>query len=237
MALYLRSGDWLSDLQVVYVPRRELDTGDISASASALGAKARFNRWNTDWDLMAVQNYDDTILGLGASGYLGDAVWRSDVTYTFLDDPTDPNGFVAAVANLDYSWVWGGQNWYGFLEFYYNGLGDNDPREALRDRALLERLLRGEIFVTGRWYFDGMLQFEAHPLVNIYTSLILNLGDGSFILQPRLTWDTAESLQVLTGINWPVGRTGTEFGEIIDSGTGLAIGPPTSIYVVLTYYF
>jgi hypothetical protein len=41
---------------------------------------------------------------------------------------------------MDYSWPWGASNFYGFMEYYYNGLGQNDYEKAIVDPAIIERL-------------------------------------------------------------------------------------------------
>ena len=88
----------------------------------------------------------------GSRGYLADAAWRLDATWTLLDDPApgSPGGYLSMIANLDYSWVWWDKNFYGLLEFYFNGLGDNDYEEAITNPDIGERLERGELFVLGR---------------------------------------------------------------------------------------
>ena len=126
------------DLQLVYVPRRNPLTDEVSWDQSTLGGKVHLSRGTTEFDVMAVADYGDAVLGLGSRGYLGGAAWRCDATWTFLDDSPRKNGFLSLVANLDYSWVWWGKNFYGFVEFFYNGLGEDDYLEALTRKKKLE---------------------------------------------------------------------------------------------------
>lgn len=174
---------------------------------------------------------------MGITGYLGDAVFRSDFSLTFLEDDAGGRQYLSAVANLDYSWTWKDKNWYGFLELYYNGLGADNLIDALQNEALISRLLRGELFVTGKWYLDGMLHYEAHPLINCFTSIIINLRDSSFLLQPRMALDVTESAQILTGVNLPIGGTGDEFGEIENRETNISSGRGIQAYIVATWFF
>ena len=83
---------------------------------------------------------------------------------------------------MDYSWVWWGKNLYGFLEFYYNGLGGDDYLAVLSDPNVLERLARGELFTLGRPYLGWHIRLEVHPLFNVYVSVINNLSDPSGML-------------------------------------------------------
>lgn len=236
MILYQHGFETVQDLQAVVVPRRDQD-GDLSSDESTVGMKTRFSAGERDLDLYVLKNYEDPVLGGGLISYLGQGVLRTDLTWTYLDDDPDRDSFFSGVVNYDYSWSWVEQNWYGFLEFYYNGVGSSNVYEALDNQALMTRLERGEIFVTGRYYLDGMLQYEAHPLINVFSTVIYNLEDNSFLFQPRLNWDFSTDAQFLIGANIPVGRTDSEFGNRINQDTGLVAGNPLHLYLLLTYYF
>lgn len=237
MLLYQIGGDLISDFQLVYVPRRDPESDEVTGSLTTFGTQLRISYNELDFDLLAIKNYEDPVVGLGLTGYLGDAVFRSDFSLTFLDDNPDTPQYLSAIANIDYSWTWQDKNWYGFIELYYNGLGADNPIEALQDEALVSRLLRGELFVTGKWYLDTMLHYEAHPLINCFTSIIINIKDGSFLLQPRVAWDITESAQILTGIDLPVGGAGDEFGDLYDPETDISSGRGIQAYMVATWFF
>lgn len=236
MILYQQGFDTVQDLQVVLVPRRD-EKGDLSSDESTVGMKSRFSAGECDLDLYLLKNYEDPVLGGGLISYVGEGVLRTDLTWTYLDDDPDRNSFFSGVVNYDYSWSWLEKNWYGFGEFYYNGLGSSNVYETRNNEALMTRLERGEIFVTGRYYLNGLLQYEAHPLVNLFSTVIYNLEDNSFLLQPRLSWDFTSDAQLLIGANIPVGSADSEFGKLIDPETGLVAGNPIQLYLLLTYYF
>ena len=237
MVLVQTFSDTLSDLQIAYVPRRNPETGQVSFSESSLGLKMSLAATGADWDLVAARHYADTVLGLGTTRYVGGAAWRMDVTWTQLADQNDPYGYLSAVTNLDYSWVWQDQNWYGLVELYFNGLGQNAAAMAVSDTALTTRLERGEVFTTGKWYAAAQLRFEAHPLVNLYAAVIANLHDGSALVQPRAIWDAKQWLQVRAGLDIPLGGSGTEFGGIADPFIHRTLGPPLRAYIQCTCYF
>jgi hypothetical protein len=81
----------------------------------SLAGKLHFARGTADFDLMTAIHYEDTVIGFGSAGYLGDAAWRLDAVWTFLRED-----YLSLVANMDYSWVWRERNFYGFLEFFFN---------------------------------------------------------------------------------------------------------------------
>ena len=237
MLLYQTGGERVSDFQLVYVPRRNPEDGTLDGAQSTYGGKVRISQNELDIDLLLLRSYEDAIIGTGLTGFFGDALYRTDWTLTFPGDDPNRSQYLSIVANLDYSWVLQDKNWYGFVELYYNGLGADSLAEVMQDEALITRILRGELFVTGKYYFDAMVQYEAHPLINCFVSVIVNLKDHSFLLQPRIVWEMTESFQLLTGINLPAGGGGDEFGEGKDLETGLATGRAVQGYALITWFF
>lgn len=226
------------DLQLLYVPRRNPNTGDVAWDWSSLAGKIHFASGTTEFDVMTAAHYDDVVIGFGSTGYLGDTAWRLDATYTFLSEKTsEQDGYLSLVANMDYSWIWGEKNYYGFVEFYFNGLGDENYSLAITDKALVERIIRGEIFTLGRTYLTGSVRIELHPLFNLILTSINNIADPSGILQPYGVWDITQNLQLTCGATIPWGGTGTEFGGFPIPGTAFISSPADSAFLWLTRYF
>jgi hypothetical protein len=225
------------ELQMLYVPRRNTENHDIEWSESSVAAKYHLNISTTEIDLMAGKHYEDDVVGIGFTGFLMDAAWRLDTTYTWLNDDSDCSGFSSIVANVDYSWAWWNKNLYGWIEYYYTGLGENNIQKALTDPNITKRLARGEWFTLGRSYINAQLQMEWHPLVNGFITFIYNTSDSSGILQPRIAVDPAQNFQIMFGGNIYYGRTETEFGGIELPGVGLKEIPADMVYFWLSYYF
>jgi hypothetical protein len=232
------------DAQMLYLPRRDPASGDLQEDQSSYAIKLHRPLGALEVDLMGARHYADGVVGLGGSGYLGEALWRINATYTNVSgrnlsgDASDD--FFQLVANLDYAWIWGGKNVYGVVEGYYNQLGrSGDYKSAASDDLLIERLARGEIFTLGRYYLAGQLQVEVHPLVQVYTTAIVNLADPSGLLQPQLLWDVAENWQLILGGQWHWGGRGTEFGGFyIDDVDGRRLlRPGDQVYLWISYYF
>jgi len=237
MARGLFFTETLGELQLLYVPRRDLINGDVSWDESSVAGKLHRAFGSLEFDLMAAKHYRDYVFGLGSTGYVKGAAWRLDVTWTVLDDHPDKNGFVSLDANLDYSWTWMGKNIYGFVEFFYNGLGQDDYAKAITDPAVLERLVRGELFTLGKAYLSALIQLETHPLVNIYLTLINNLEDPSGIIQPKIVWDIKQYLQLNTGGTFYYGGNDTEYGKFYIEPYDFYQVPADSIYCILTCFF
>ncbi|MBW1785325.1 MAG: hypothetical protein JRK53_01710 [Deltaproteobacteria bacterium] len=227
----------LGDLHLLYVARRDPDTGNTGIDRNSLAGKLHFASGSVEFDVMGARHYSDTVVGLGSAGYLGSTAWRLDATLTLLDRGYRKDSYLSFVANMDYSWVWWGKNLYGFLEFYYNGLGGDDYLAVLSDPNVLERLARGELFTLGRPYLSGHIRLEVHPLFNVYMSVINNLGDPSGVLQPRAVWDMLQDVQITFGGNFVYGAKGTEYGGIEIPGTDLTMRASNSAFVWAAYYF
>jgi hypothetical protein len=126
------------------------------------------------------------------------------------------------------------------VEFFYNSLGYTDDYErVLDDTDLLDRLSRGELFSVGRYYLSGQVQIELHPLLQFYTTAIVNLCDPSGVLQPQLVWDVTEDFQAIFGAQWHWGGCGSEYGgyEVATAETTVRLAPADRVYLWLTYYF
>jgi len=229
----------IGDLQFLWVVRRNPDTDSVGAPQNSLAGKLHFAYKTTEFDVMTTKHYSDFVAGAGSSGYLADAAWRCDVTWTLLDENQNggPDNYFTVVANMDYSWNWFKKNFYGLIEYYHNGLGRSNYSKALLDPDINERLQRGELFVVGNNYLTGELQIELHPLFRVFLTAINNIEDPSGIFQPRAVWDVTQNLQMLVGANVAYGAKGSEFGGFRIPGTDLRNKVPPSVYLWFNYYF
>jgi hypothetical protein len=227
----------IGDLQFLYVPRRNPASHDVVWEESSLAGRLHVVYGTSELDFVGAKHYQDYVAGMGSVGYLLDAAWRMDATWTFLGKNRGRDGFLSLVANIDYAWVWRGHNFYGLLEFYFNGLGDNNYSKALRDPDLVERIARGELFTLGRTYLGGEIEMELHPLLRVYLTAINNLADPSGILQPRAIWDMAQNVEVTFGGNIYYGQKGTEYGGFLIPETNLFYKPSDNVFLWLTYFF
>jgi len=186
---------------------------------------------------MGGKHYKDAVIGLGSTGYLLDAAWRMDMTWTFLDEGSEKDGFLSLVANIDYSWIWFEKNFYGMIEFYYSGIGEDYFLDAIEKEDILLRVDRGELFTLCRAYMAGEIQVELHPLLKFHLTSITNVNDGSGTVQPRLVWDVTSDLQCMVGGNIYYGETGTEYGGFELPLIERKVAPNSNAFVTLTYFF
>lgn len=221
-------GQWTTasgnDWQMILLPRRD-SLGELEHSQSSLVFKYHGLTTEGDIDVLLAQHYDQPLVGIGYSRPIGEALWRLDITHSQTE--TD-GGFISLVTNLDYSWVWWEHNVYGYIEYYHNGIGQNDFGAGV-DTELLERIDRGELFTLAKNYLSLGLQIELHPLLNLSPSWIVNLHDNSALLPLMLSYNWQENLQLtVTGII-AYGDQQSEYDGYYSRGD--------SINVLLAYYF
>jgi hypothetical protein len=231
------SAGTIGTFHFLYVPRRDPLRDTVQWNHSSLAGKFHAAWGTTEFDIMAAKHYEDAVFGIGSTGYLGGAAWRVDGIWTILNDTWGKDYYFSLVANMDYSWIWFSKNFYGFVEFFYNGIGEDNYSEAIFDLDVVERMARGELFILGKTYLSGHLRVELHPLFNCYLTVINNLADPSGVVQPRAVWDVMQNVQITMGANIYYGREGTEYGGIKIPFTPFVARGNDSVFLWVTYYF
>jgi hypothetical protein len=225
------------DLQFIHVARRDPRTHHRRTSRSSTAAVLQTSVGTQDFTLLATRHFDDYVLGAGTIGYIADAAWRLDATYTFLENGDRRDGYLSLVANTDYSWVWRQTNFYGLVEYFHSGIGNDDPIQAIADEDLTARLARGELFNLGRHYLAQEIRIELHPLVNLFATNITNLEDPSGFIQPRVVWEVTEAWRLTVGSICYYGGNDTEYGGFQPAGAPFKIQPADAVYAWLAFYF
>jgi hypothetical protein len=227
-----------SDWQAVVVQRRD-EHGRAGSGARSYALKYHGFAAAREYDLLLATHFDQTLLGIGGSTNLGEAVLRADLV---LADALD--GWTASgVINASWSWSLWERNMSGSLEYFHNGFGlDEDDYGAagfLAAEDLVARLRRGELYTVGRNYLAGSVQVELHPLFTVTPALFWNLGDQSALFQLSLRWDLADDWQLLGAANLPLGAGGSEFGglelPLPPPRNRLSVGPSATLQIA--FYF
>lgn len=226
-----------SDFVMLIVPRRDAVTGQLVRGASSAAVKwHRFGaRIETDW--LLARDHLDTVLGLGLSGALGDAVWRLDLVPVRLHAGGTRTSLVV---NLEHAWQWKSRNVSGFVEYFRNGFGRTDRGYALDELEpeLVERLARGQVFDTGRNYFAGGLTIELTPLLHVDPVLLVNAHDRGALVLVRGSYSVTQNVSLDFGLRSGIGPAGTEFGGLETSrGSAIFDAPPARVYARIAYYF
>ena len=198
-----------ADLQGIIVPRRDAD-GPTSSDDSSAAIKGLWPVDDLELEIVLASDYSEPVLGLGSAGPLGDALWKFDIVAT---NSSDRDGVVSAVANLNHSWDWGEKPVSAFIEYYRNGFGVTDQRsvDELPD-DLIERIARGQIFGTGRDYFDVGGTVHWTPLLQITPAAIVNLNDQSVLLLTTAQYSISNQSNLVFSAQLPLAPRGTEYG-------------------------
>jgi hypothetical protein len=226
-----------SDMQAVAVVRRDPISGEVEQDQSSLSLKYHGFSSRIEYDLLVADHYSDNLVGVGLSTDAAGAVWRGDLVWT----NTDTGSVFSAVGGASYSWMAGGHNWTGFIEYYYNGFGQQDGDYSTAGLAanpdLLQRLARGELFNLGRHYLGASVTVELTPLLNLTPNIFLNMVDPSALAQFLLAWDWKQDFQLLGALNIPIGPAGSEYGGIETEQPGQFVSTGTSVFMQLAWYF
>jgi hypothetical protein len=229
------SGD---DVQATYVVRRNPVNGDVESDQATLAVKYHGLVGSSEYDLLVAEHYGEALLGLGGNVELGGAVWRNDAVFSWTDENDVVSQFVT---NLSYSWVWGGKNVSGILEYYFNGFGQRDgcySPSCLSDNPdLVERVGRRQLFTLGRHYLAASTMIEVTPLFMFTPNIFWNLGDSSALLQLNTQNDLAENLMLIGSLGVPIGASGTEYGGLETDVPGVYLSRDLSVFAQLRWYF
>ena len=234
-------GQWLfddgSDLQLVVVPRPARQGGALTSNASsyALHFHTALGAFQTTW--LLARDHGDWVAGIGVNGALGGATWNLEAIPTFV---RDGKTYASALANISDATTFLGRDLTLFAEYYRNGFGLSARRYAVSDlpAPLIGRLVRGQVFDTGRDYLAASATLQQTPLLAISPTLIANLNDGSFYGIAQATCSLRENLNLIVGSQFAIGPNGTEFGGIpLNAYMPVYAGEPTLFYVQLRQYF
>ena len=225
------------DVQAAMVFRRNPVTGETDSEESSMSIKYHGVSDNAEYDVLAALNHGDAMIGIGGNRNIGGAVLRGDVVVSYTGSDT----IVQLVTNLSYSWIWGGKNVSGAIEYFYNGFGQKDGAYDLPSLAtnpdLLDRLFRGELFSIGRHYLAGSLMIEVTPLWLLTPNVFFNIEDGSALVQIVSQNDLNENLAFLGSLNVPVGPKGTEYGGLESGIADRYLSTDLSVFAQIAWYF
>lgn len=234
-------GQWLfpggSDLQLVSVPHKTRDSGDPDGDKATHALFANIIGETLQWSLLLAKDRADTVLGLGASGPWGSAVWNLEVVPTYLEHGSTRT---SVLMNLSHAGTWLGRNITRFAEYYHNGFGESGDGYTLSDlnTPLVLRLERGQQFVSGRDYVSLGANWEWTPLLQLLPTLIYNLQDHSSLLDLQLNRSLTDNTNLKAGLRLATGSTGSEFrGLELAPGSGLYLADNTQVFIRLETYF
>ena len=234
-AQYLRDNS--HDVQFSYVVRRNVLNNDPEFDQSTVAVKYHGIAGDTEYDFLVASNYGETTVALGGNRSIGGAVWRGDLVVTDAASGSK----VQLVTNLSYSWVWGGKNMSGVIEYYFDEYGQKKDRydslSLAQNPELLQRLVRGQAFTIGRHYIAGGLTIEMTPLWILLPNIFANIEDGSALLQIVTRNSLSDEVEFIGALNIPLGPDGSEYGGIALDVPNVFLSTDASLFAQIAWYF
>ncbi len=188
------AGDF-SRIEAAFAP------GDTSED---MAVAARVSAHVGEYDVSGMGGYfrRDWVVGGDFAGYLGDAGLRGEAAVTF---PEFESPYLRFTVALDRSFA---NDYYGFLEYYFNGLGTTD-----KDEYDFFEALRTGLFNVARDYLAVAVVKSVTPLLGASVYGLVNIDDGSALLGPSLTYSLGDNSELGLATYFFVGKGDTEFGQ------------------------
>ena len=190
-------------------------------SNSALLGRHRLRLGSADVALMGGWIISDYVLGGEINADVKGVGVRLEATHTW---PEETSRFVRALLGFDYQFT---SDLLLQFEYYYNGFGTSDPARYLQV-ILAPRFQRGEVFNTAQHYLGGNGRYQLTPLIILNGAAIINLNDGSALLEPALIYSLSNNAEIRLGAIFALGKKPndnlqSEFGTYPHLGFGEVI--------------
>ncbi|MCK5096566.1 MAG: hypothetical protein KAR45_00605, partial [Desulfobacteraceae bacterium] len=79
------------------------------------------------------------------------------------------------------------------------------------------------------------IRMELNPLLNFNFTIIANLNDPSYLLQPGLVWNVAENFEITIGANFTIGGKDDEYGQVSSFSKIMDYG--SSLFLWAVFFF
>ena len=225
-------------LDLVVEPLDESGPYHMSWEDSSLALRVGGHIGEYDVTALGGQIAGDEVLGGDFSGYLLDAGFRGEWVYTHVKEEGERD-YVRALLSLDYGFAakW---NPYLAVEYFYNGLGTEDPDQYLQRLAaasVQRAYQRGNTFNLGRQYLGTVFRLMPSALVVLQSVTLFNLDDGSLQEYVSASRSLSENIDLMVGATVGVGEVGTEFGGFSADQAGVELKNSDLLFAFLKVYF
>jgi hypothetical protein len=177
--------------------------------------------------------HGDPAVALGLTGSAGGWALRG----AGVARSTGAGGVVRFALGVDRRFALAGRDLRLLLEYQRDGYGASGPDQLVPVAGSVERL-RGELQTLARDAMAANASWQIHPLVEVGTFALVNLGDGSALLAPVVTRSLGDETSLRLG-----GVLGTGPGARRADGATSPVprsehgGLPPAGFAALTWYF
>ncbi|MDD5020022.1 MAG: hypothetical protein PHH75_05760 [Candidatus Omnitrophica bacterium] len=148
---------------------------------------------------IAAKHEKEKVAGFGWDGYVGDAGFRGEFTYTKNGRDT----YARAAVGCDYSF-W--RKLYAIIEYFYNGAADGNVAAFASNVKLARDLLS-----IRKQLVSLMARYEATPLFQVRGSVIYDIEGKSVFLNPELRYNIFKNSDAICGAQLFAASSGSEF--------------------------
>lgn len=152
-----------------------------------------------DTFLIAAKHEKERIAGIGFDGYIKDAGFRGEFTYTKTGKETYPRFSVGA----DYNFF---TKTNVLLEYFYNGAADGDY-DAFASSLVRQR----QKLSLEKHLLSQMVTHQISPLLKFRWLSIYDITGKSAFLNPEFRYNVKEDLDVAAGAQFFIESRGSEF--------------------------
>lgn len=197
-----------TDVQAVVNFRSARGQRDGAADApDSTNYGVRFRTNYLEFDVSAMGGWFDrrVVFGGDFAGNLFEAGVRGEAAYYTEGEDMPNSDYLRLVIGADYQFT---PEFYGLIEYLYNGEGNTDPDDYAGD---LPRLFRGDILHLNTKYLYAGGTYLLHPLVSATAGLLQNIGDGSGFVSLAANWSSSDNTAVTAGVMLSYGDDGDEY--------------------------
>jgi hypothetical protein len=209
-----------NNITLVYVPRRNYETKELTFDDSTLAVRYSYNNDVFDYSFLIGQYLRDYTIATGASfDFFFGSVVRFDTSFWQLEDYDNNDIYNITMVGIERPFLVYDKTLTFFMEYFYNQLGyDGDTSSAdyfsKINKSLIKRINNQDTYLMGKNYGAIGLIFE----INQYTSLTytntINLYDLSLFNSFGVSYSVNDKLTLSFTAAIPVGGKGDEFGKV-----------------------
>lgn len=185
-----------SGLNLIFAP--DNDSGEAS-----FGAKLYHKVSTYDCAFFAASIRKDKTAGFLFDGYIKDAGFRGEFTYTKQDDKRN---FLRTSLAIDYNFF---AKLYFLIEHFFNGGADDNDTTALSSSYRASR----KILSLKKHLTSINTSYELTPLVKIDNSVVYDWEGKSVFVSPQIRYNIWKDFDVSCGAQLFYGRANSEFGD------------------------
>jgi hypothetical protein len=154
--------------------------------------------------LMTAKNQKDRVAGLGWDGYIGDAGFRGEFTYTKNGKTTYPR----IAVGCDYSF-W--RKLYTIIEYFYNGAANGDMTAFASNVKLARNLLS-----VKKQLISLMARYDVTGVLQVRGTAIYDIEGKSVFLNPEIRYNVFKDSDVICGAQLFAAPGNSEFTDYKD---------------------